>query len=114
MLLYSVPVRTCMECYVKLWVYQSGGSLRNGTCAKESNLKGEKLQNHVIQFSFDIMFNLETMTSIFKCSKSCPVKEVNLILENAKAQYQNQGVEDLERQIRAQYQQDISDNQAYL
>lgn len=48
MVLYSVLVRTCTECHVKLWVYQSGGSLRNGTCAKESNLKGEKLQNYVI------------------------------------------------------------------
>lgn len=48
MVLYYILVRKCMECYVNLWVYQSGGSLKNGTCTKESNLKGEKLQNHVI------------------------------------------------------------------
>lgn len=48
MVLYSVLVRTCMACCVKLWIYQSGGSLRNKTCAKESNLKGESLQNHGI------------------------------------------------------------------
>lgn len=48
MVLYSVIVRTCTECHIKLWVYQSGGLLRNGTCAEEGNLKGEKLQNHVI------------------------------------------------------------------
>lgn len=46
--------------------------------------------------------------------KKLPGKEVNLILENAKAQNQNQWVEDLERQIRAQYHQDISDNQTCL
>lgn len=54
------------------------------------------------------------MTSIFKYSKSCQVKEVNLILENANAQNQKQWVKYLERQIWAQYQQEISDNQNCL
>lgn len=90
-----------------------------GTCAEVSKLKSKKIQTHVIQkwckeplvFS-QVRRRLGDHGSYLQIFKELSRdEEIDLSLDNAKLQNQDQWTEDLERQFGAQYQREISDNQ---